>query len=342
MLSARTKKSLIAVFGVAFGLVCFWLAARNVQLDQAVNMFLTSDKRWVELGIAIFGVSILFRSLRWQIVLSHVKPVNYVWVAYGLTVGYAINIILPARLGEFFRADFTSRITSFGRSALIGSIMIERVMDLFAIIMFFALGMLLSGAQSAILSRVLWAGLGVMCFGILCIGIILWVSSFERIKVRLKQLIMKRISSHAFAAWLERVMRDFSEMVQIVRTPRIGFALILTFPIWALEAAAMFAICRAVGLRLLPDQLMVLLGGASLSTLFPSAPGFLGSYQFGYLAVLRNFSVPDTLSLVSATAVQIYLMGTYAVVGLALWFASWMFSMARVRPSAFLPQEKER
>lgn len=338
----RRQKLLLAVLGVGFGSACLWLAVRKVQLDQAVHVFLSSDQRWVELGIAIFGVAILIRSWRWQVLLSHVRPVNYILVAHGLIVGYAINIILPARLGEFFRADFTSRITGFGRSALIGSILIERVIDLLVIVIFLALGMLASGVENAILNRVLWGGLAALCIGALCISIVVWGSSFTQAKVKLKQLVMAHISSPRTAARVERILHDFSEIMQIVRTPRFALAVILTFPIWAFEAAAMFAICRAVGVGLLPAQLMVLVGGASLSTLFPSAPGFLGSYQFGYLTVLRNFSVPDTLSLVCATAAQVYLMGTYVVFGLTVWFTGWMVSIFRTRPSTLSPQAEER
>jgi hypothetical protein len=67
---------------------------------------------------------------------------------------------------------------------------------------------------------------------------------------------------------------------------------------------------------------MVLLGGASLSTLFPTAPGFIGSYQFAFVVILGSFGISDTLAVVAATSVQLFLMGLYAIVGLVVWSSS--------------------
>ena len=70
---------------------------------------------------------------------------------------------------------------------------------------------------------------------------------------------------------------------------------------------------------------MVLLGGSSLSTLFPGGSGFVGTYQLGYMMVLRNFGVSDAVSLDAvsldvSSAVQIFVMGFFAILGLLIWF----------------------
>ena len=58
-----------------------------------------------------------------------------------MLVGYAVNIILPARLGELFRADYGCRLTHVARSAILGSIFIERLVDLLAVVIILSIGL---------------------------------------------------------------------------------------------------------------------------------------------------------------------------------------------------------
>ena len=103
-----------------------------------------------------------------------------------------------------------------------------------------------------------------------------------------------------------------------MRTRYFLAAVLLTFPIWILEACAMWSVCRAIGVALDLTAMLSLLGGASLSTLVPTAPGYVGSYQMAFVVILGQFGVGATSAIVGATAVQVYLIGTYTVVGLAI------------------------
>jgi uncharacterized protein (TIRG00374 family) len=324
------RKLGLALLGLVVGSVCLWFAGRNVDLDEAKRILASSDWRWIVLGIAIFGADLFLRTVRWKVLLSHRKAVDYVYIARGLLVGYAVNILLPARLGELFRADFTARLTHLARSVIVASIFIERLTDLFAVLIVFALGLALSGVESPIMDKVIFAGVTGLLMGLFLIYLVIFHAAHEGIRA-LGAGGISRILPKPIARRASGILSDFASFIEVVRTPRFALVVAITVPIWTLEALSVFSICRAVGLDLTPQSLMVLLGGASLSTLFPSAPGFVGSYQFGYIMVLRNFSVPDTVSLVAATAVQIYLMGVYSVLGLLVWIAAPLLSLTRSR-----------
>lgn len=57
----------------------------------------------------------------------------------------------------------------------------------------------------------------------------------------------------------------------------------LTGIVCANEAGALWTVCRALDLNLGLFELMVLLGVSALSTLVPSAPGFVGTFQMAFL-----------------------------------------------------------
>jgi len=311
------RKSLMLLLGMLLGAMCLWLASRNVDSKEVRRILQSSDWRWILVGIAIFGADLLLRVVRWSIIVSHRKSgVDYWRLARGLFVGYAVNILLPARLGELFRADYTARLTDISRSAILASIFLERVIDLFAVLLIFGLGLIWAGINSSTIDRVIWSGSAILCSGMLLIY-------FAIVRTeRSKRLVMSLVSKLVPVSLAPRVIgmiSDFTGLFDIVRTRRLTHIIGLSVPIWVLESLSVLSVCRAVGLDLNGPTLMVLLGGASLSTLFPTGPGFVGTYQLGYVMVLRNFFVPDALSLVAATAVQIFVMGFYAVLGVLIW-----------------------
>jgi uncharacterized protein (TIRG00374 family) len=196
---------------------------------------------------------------------------------------------------------------------ILGSIFVERLVDLLAVLVLFGAGLAMAGIHNRTIDRV--AVIGVSVFLAASAVTYLGVLRASRGAVRsLLRVALKGLPERLSTRVIE-IASQFGGLVQIVTTPRLVAVLLLSVPIWMLEAASLFCICRAVGFGLDPGVLMLLVGGASLSTLFPTAPGFAGSYQFAFVVILRNFGVPDTLALVAATGAQVYLMGVYALAG---------------------------
>jgi len=55
------------------------------------------------------------RAWRWQVILRPVAAIPYPSVARALLVGYGLNAIMPARLGELFRAEFFKKTYGLSR-----------------------------------------------------------------------------------------------------------------------------------------------------------------------------------------------------------------------------------
>jgi hypothetical protein len=66
-------------------------------------------------------------------------------------------------------------------------------------------------------------------------------------------------------------------------------------------------------------QTALLLSVASLSTLIPSAPGYLGSYQFVFAHVFALFGLAESTGIVCASAIQIFFFGSVTVFAVALF-----------------------
>ena len=81
------------------------------------------------------------RVARWYCLLVVVVPARPQVVGEVLLVGTAMNNVLPARLGELIRADYGKRRLGATRSALLATIVVERLADLAAIVAALLCGM---------------------------------------------------------------------------------------------------------------------------------------------------------------------------------------------------------
>jgi uncharacterized membrane protein YbhN (UPF0104 family) len=83
----------------------------------------------------------------------------------------------------------------------------------------------------------------------------------------------------------------------------------------ALDALTIASIVRSFGLSLSPAENLILLCLASLSTLVPTAPGYIGTYQLMFEHVFRMFGYPETVGVIAATAIQTFCFGAVTALG---------------------------
>ena len=330
------RRIFVGLAGFALGLIFLSLAGANADLAQAAKIFRSADMTWIFTGIGVFGVDFLLRIVRWRGIVAHRSAVKWSLVARALFVGYAMNSLLPARLGELFRADYLAYLSRLPRSGILAAIFVERLLDLLAVLLLLVMGLLLAGVQNPTMDQAALAGLLVSGLSAAVVA----MAVFGPLRRKARDLLLRVTGRMKSAAWAQRVVgaiRNFVDLLQIVGTWRFACSVAWTVLIWAAEALAIYSICRAVDVTLTPLALITLIGGASLSTLIPTGPGYVGSYQLAYVIVLQQFHISETAALVAATAVQIYLIGVYTALGLLMWITA-ILCIAR-RPASIANEE---
>src|SRR5712671_1244228 len=137
----------LGIAGLALGALFLYLALRNIDRQDFEAVLQRFDRSWLAAGVAVFMASIALRCLRWGILLRTNGAVKWRHAAEALLAGYAANYLLPARLGEVFRADYAMRLFHISRFTALGTIFVERLCD------------------GVILICALWTCLGILSFG---------------------------------------------------------------------------------------------------------------------------------------------------------------------------------
>ena len=94
-----------------------------------------------------------------------------------------------------------------------------------------------------------------------------------------------------------------------------------TVLVWLLEAAGVAMVSRAAGLPLGASAIFTMMAVLGLGMMIPSAPGYVGTYQFLVVAALAMFGVVPSAALAFSLVLHAWLYVTttlWGVVGLSL------------------------
>ena len=290
--------------GIAIGVAALWLALRQTTLEQVKNVLSTTHPGWLAGALALYAVTMFVRTVRWRLLLKEVKPLSLKSVGIVLLVGYAANNLLPARLGELFRADFAGKFYQVSRSAIAGSIVVERVLDGLIVVLCLLIGRLFVAHHP--LLDILTAASASLFIGIF---IAIW-------------LLGKGFSTR----WYNRFPNAFTNRLQSFRygvssvhQGSFGRIINLSLIVWLLEGMTLWSVLKSINVSLGYQEMLLMIGVTSLSTLVPSAPGFVGTYQYAYAFTLGLFAYESAQGVAAATIVQVVLFGSVTLVGLLLY-----------------------
>jgi len=286
------------------------LSLHNLPTGTVGAHLANADPIWVGLAMLVYVGVLLLRARRWQIIMHPVAAIPNPTVASALLVGYGLNAILPARLGELFRAEFLKRSFGLDRVVALTSIVVERLLDGLTVVACLAVGLLLAAAtrqNSGILIDLLLTGSAV--FGLILI-VILCLAGPLRSRVFVH---FPRVSTPMM------ILRGFA-LLRTRRTAEVAaFTLIICLP----DALVLWCVVKAMGLSLGFSDTLVLLGVVSLSTLVPSGPAFLGTMQYGYALAIEFAGGPRAVGVAAATLAQLCLLLPVALAAMAVLVHGW-------------------
>jgi uncharacterized protein (TIRG00374 family) len=294
------------VIGLACTLFFLAIAFYRVQLGAVSVALAGADPFWAAAAMLIYALNLALRAWRWQVILRPVAAIPYPIVARALLVGYGLNAVMPARLGELFRAEFFKKTYGLSRVWGLTSIVIERLFDGITVIGCLGFGMLFAAAarpNAGLLINVLVTGS--VLFGVLLVAVFCLSGS-----------VMSRIVGRfpGLSGRMAMVQQGF----QILRTWRTLEVIGITLVIYVPDAFSLWFLVKAVGLTLGFSDTLVLLGAASLSTLVPSGPAFLGTLQFAYALAVEFAGGARALGIAAATLAQLCLLLPLAVIATAI------------------------
>ena len=128
------KQTIQFLIFLAAGIFLLWIAFRNVEFNRLLQGLKNADYKWVVLSLVFASLAYLSRARRWVILIHPLgyKP-SFSSTFYALMTGYMANLALP-RIGEITRCVALGKKEKIPVDQLIGTVVIERTVDLVALL----------------------------------------------------------------------------------------------------------------------------------------------------------------------------------------------------------------
>jgi uncharacterized protein (TIRG00374 family) len=268
------------VVGILISVGLLWYAFRDVHLAEVWEQVRKADLGLLALAGLLATVPFPFRAIRWKPLLRPSCPGTRFRPRFAATtIGFMVNNLLPARVGEFVRAYALSRIEPVRVSASFGSLVVERLFDGMTVVALLFLALAwpgfpdLSGRDFG--TAALWMG-GVFAAGL---ALLVGTVAFPRPAVRLFETAarvlpraIRRPVVDALEAFLDGLgaLRDWRLVLQVVAWSGV---------IWLVGGLAFWVGLLAFDIRVPFVAAVFLQSVIALAVAVPSAPGFFGVFE---------------------------------------------------------------
>ena len=285
---------LLAALGIVVSAAAIYFLVRSIDVRAALGALGRASPLWLLASFAATVLVYFLRAIRWGTLLKpHARPSTAALFRANMMGFLAVNT-LPARLGELVRAYLLARRERISTATVLGSVAVERLLDLVFLGIFWALSLLFAPVPSWFR----WSGIITLAVtGVIAGALALLAGSrgkregwAARIRDRLPRAIRERFSSAA---------SSFGAGLEVLRHPRLlAEALAWSVALWLLSGAVFLMAGESLGMRLPVWSLFVLTFVVCVGISIPSSPGFIGIMEWACVMGLKLAGVegPEALA----------------------------------------------
>jgi uncharacterized protein (TIRG00374 family) len=292
--------------GLTLGAVLLYLSVKDVSWDDVKGEFTGVSYTWILAAAGCYWIELTFRVLRWRALLSQLKPPIAIYqIATAFISGYAANNVLPAKLGEPFRADLLGRLANVSRLTAFGSIIVERLFDMVMVLLMTTWGVLFVTTTHLDTLDDVHRGLALLAAPIAVVVLLVFV-------VVSRQGNFLNIRLHGLSAKVQNLVQGLR-----VFEDGAGYVKVLggTLVIWTLNCLAIWSILMALDVQLNVNETVLLIGITGIAAALPAAPAGIGTLQYAFHIASLLFGFSASTAIAASAIVQIVLLGSATAVG---------------------------
>lgn len=302
-LRKKIREIVFTILSFALGISLLIYTFRGVNFIDVWNILEEADIFYLMFFIFIVYVGVFFRALRWKFILESIKSdIKLTNLFNAVIIGYGVNVILP-RFGEIFRAIFLAKREKISRGSSIGTIFIERIIDLLFLLISVFLSLMVLPDKLIEVYPWLYSSIYIAILGL--IGIFILIFILVRFQSNLVHLLDKIFKSEKYA-FINNISINVHKIIDGFNTIKSyrSYALIFISSalIWFSYAAGAFYALKIFHLDTSPDinfsAGLIIMSITTFGVMVPTPAG-TGSYHAfckSVLTMIYGFNVKVSLA----------------------------------------------
>jgi len=287
----RQPRTIISLVLPLLLLGLFVRSLPGFQLDELPNDIAHANPLLLLAAFVVFYAGFPIRGYRWATLVRqsgfdlHVRDATEI-----LFLSWLVNCLVPAKLGDVYRAWLLKINSSVSLSRTFGTVFIERILDLFAIVTLGLLAGFVSFRNGLPGQVQIVFAIGIVFVLVLALGL-LTLRNFGR------RIILRLPLPHRVLDLYDRFEEGVFSSMDLRTLPKL---VILTGIAWGTEATRLYLVVLAFGFPIhlgISGAFFVALS-ASLLTAVPLTPAGIGFVESGIVGLLTIvYGVPQTEAL---------------------------------------------
>ncbi len=275
--------------------LAYFAQKANINPQQTWAAIRTANMYLLLAAFSIYYLSFPIRTLRWRLLLQNagytkangIELPKFWKLLEIIYISWFANVIVPAKLGDVYRAYLLRKETGLPASRTFGTVIAERLLDLIVLLLLFIPAVMISLHEN--LPPQLQAGLKI-ALAVVIAGIV-GLCLLRLFPAQIGRLVPKRFRGY-YNHFQEGTLGSFR---------RVPILAPLTVAVWACESLRFFFIALALNLiggsplHILSAALFIALGEALL-TVVPFTSGGIGLVEGGMLAMIALFTSERNLA----------------------------------------------
>ncbi|MCX7879694.1 MAG: flippase-like domain-containing protein [Ignavibacteria bacterium] len=324
-------------------IVLIYLSLKEIDINTLTTYIISANYVWVILSVPIMLSSHWARALRWRTMLAPITTAKSTWNLFSAVMaGYAVNNIIP-RGGEILRPFYYSRKEKISFTMTFATIIVERFIDLFSLLLLFLLSFYFFREQLKVaLPNLHIENLLIPTFLIIVVASL----SFYRNWVNFLLLRIIKPFSLKFFNRLNDLFDKFFLGLRIIKQPSQYFQLFVeSLLIWFLYTLPLYFMFFSFGFvdkyNLGFDDSILLIVVSGIGYTIAPTPGAIGFYHFlvqNTLNKLYGISLEEALAFATVTHALNYF--SQVIIGGIFLFHEQISLLPKIEPNSEFENDK--
>jgi glycosyltransferase 2 family protein len=280
-------------FAIGLAIMAFVLSRVDVNVAEIRGKLAQTNLPLFLAAIVLYYLTFPIRALRWQQLLANVGYANadgdepapgkrapggirlpsIVGLSEIVMLSWFANCVVPAKLGDAYRAYLLKSTSGVSFSKTFGTILAERIIDMLLLFTLLVVSVLVafSGQLPSAILLIMQAGL--VLVGLVIAGLMV----MRNLSHFISRFVPRRFRPH-YALFEQGTLGSFQAMPLVLTYSVLG---------WAIEAGRLYLVCLSLGLVGLSPAIVLFVALASaLLTTLPITPAGLGFVESAIVSIL--------------------------------------------------------
>jgi glycosyltransferase 2 family protein len=279
--------------GLIICLAALFLSFRSITLEDLYLVLINVKWVWAFCGL-ITGVFVhIFKTLRWRGLLGKPgKNLLFRSIFGTLMIGQMLNLVTPTRLGDISRAYQLGGLGP-GRSFVLGTVLIEKILDMFGFAVLFVLMVFLFPLPGWLKNS------GIVFIAVVAVASVIFffvinnIDAFKNVTDRILHIFPVKIYG-IVSPFIKKMIDSLSSLE---KKEDLAPLIMLTTIIWGISVLVNWLIMLSLGIHLPWTAAVLLLLGLQAGISLPSVPGRIGVFEYICVLILTLFGLDKTTAL---------------------------------------------